>query len=147
MELTPAAAAVDAVTQVVTGSDGPGAPISLDSPALFCNRELSLLAFQERVLDEARDEANPLLDRVNFLSILGSNLNEFFMVRVAVLKQRLASGVVDVSPDGTTGQKELDAIAAEVKRIEQAALNCWDRSGKPRMNVCIHTLTALWRVP
>jgi len=94
---------------------------SLDSPSLFCNRELSLLMFQQRVLDEARDEANPLLERINFLSILSSNLSEFFMVRVAVLKQRVSAGVIEVSTDGKTGQEQLDAIAAEVARLEEVA--------------------------
>src|SRR5215471_11435147 len=97
---------------------------NLDSPTLFYNRELSLLAFQQRVLDEARDEANPLLDRVNFLSIVSSNLNEFFMVRVAVLKQKLASGVVEMSIDGLTGQEQLDAICREVTRLEREAYRC-----------------------
>ena len=97
---------------------------SLDSPTLFCNRELSLLAFQQRVLDEAKDPANPLLERLNFLSILGSNLSEFFMVRVAVLKQRLASGTIETSMDGRSGQEQLDAIAAEVTRLEQETYRC-----------------------
>ncbi len=93
----------------------------LDTSSLFFNRELSLLAFQQRVLDEAKDAANPLLDRLNFLAILSSNLDEFFILRVAVLKQKLASGVAAKSLDGRTGQDLLDAIAATVVRIETEA--------------------------
>src|SRR5258705_9495107 len=99
------------------GEELPAVP-DLDSPTLFFNRELSLLAFQQRVLDEAKDAANPLLERVNFLSILGSNLDEFFMVRVAVLKQKLASSVAEKSGDGRTGQVLLDAITAMVTGVE-----------------------------
>ena len=65
----------------------------LRDPALYVNRELSLLAFQRRVLEEAEDETNPLLERVKFLSILGSNLDEFFMVRVAGLAAQLEAGI------------------------------------------------------
>ncbi len=61
---------------------------SLNDPGVYLDRELSLLSFQQRVLEEAQDTANPLLERVKFLSILFSNLDEFFMVRVAVLKQK-----------------------------------------------------------
>src|SRR3977135_3745774 len=68
---------------------------SLDDPSLYLDRELSLLAFQRRVLEEAQDPTTPLLERVKFLSILFSNLDEFFMVRFAVLKQTAASGTLD----------------------------------------------------
>src|ERR1700722_12139903 len=76
--------------------------LGLNDAQLFCNRELSLLAFQKRVLAEAIDPANPLLERVNFLSIFGSNLDEFFMVRVAAIKQRAATGVHESRVDGLT---------------------------------------------
>src|SRR2546429_6789441 len=93
---------------------------SLNDAQLFCNRELSLLAFQKRVLAEARDPANPLLERVNFLSIFASNLDEFFMVRVAVLKQR-AAGVHEVGADGLTGTELLEAIRTEVMDLTEQA--------------------------
>ncbi len=72
----------------------------LKSPDLYINRELSLLEFQCRVLEEAADAGNPLLERLKFLAILGSNLDEFFMVRVAGLMKQVASGMSEVGRDG-----------------------------------------------
>src|ERR1700688_1525536 len=82
------AAGVDA--NPVTATPAPASLIpALDDPSLYMNRELSLLEFQRRVLEEARDPANKLLERVKFASILVSNLDEFYMVRVAAMKQKL----------------------------------------------------------
>lgn len=78
-------------------------------PSLQLNRELSLLAFQERVLEEAADPDNPLLERVKFLAIMASNLAEFFMVRIAGLKQQVVAGVSELSPDGMTPAEQLEA--------------------------------------
>lgn len=99
------------------------AAVDLDSPQLYVNRELSLLDFQRRVLEEARDPSIPLLDRVRFLSILGSNMDEFFMIRVAGLKQQVAAGVVETGADGMTPAEQLAAsrrIAYEIKRDGRA---------------------------
>src|ERR1700684_4113144 len=85
--------------------------LSLNDPSLYLDRELSLLAFQHRVLDEARDPATPILERVKFLSILFSNIDEFFMVRFAVLKQKAAT-----VQDGSIGE-QLDRIRATVQRL------------------------------
>ena len=71
------------------------------------NRELSLLEFQRRVLEEARDAQNKLLERVKFLSIVCSNIDEFFMVRVAALKQKLATGTQALSIDGKTVTRQI----------------------------------------
>ena len=68
----------------------------LRDPGLYINRELGLLAFQRRVLEEAMDERNPLLERVKFLSILGSNLDEFYMVRVAGLAAQVVGATLPV---------------------------------------------------
>jgi polyphosphate kinase len=84
--------------------------IDLNNPELYVNRELGLLEFQRRVLEEAQDSSNPLLDRVKFLAILGSNLDEFFMVRVAGLLKQKAVGVIDLPPDGMTPAEQLAAI-------------------------------------
>src|SRR5215212_9554738 len=92
------------------------APPVIRSPELYINRELSLLTFQHRVLDEARDETNPLLERVKFLSIVGSNLEEFFMVRVAGLLAQVESGSTDAGADGMSPQGQLIAIRREVKK-------------------------------
>jgi polyphosphate kinase len=100
------------------GSHAPTpAPADLKDPALYVNRELSLLAFQRRVLEEAEDETNPLLERVKFLSILGSNLDEFFMVRVAGLAAQMEAGSLEAGPDGMSPRAQLVAIRREVKRL------------------------------
>src|SRR5579862_8118209 len=96
------------------------APLTLDDPSLYLDRELSLLAFQRRVLDEARDLQNPLLERVKFLSILFSNVDEFFMVRVAVLRQNLDSA----QPDGPVYER-LGRIAADVRLLLADAYDVW----------------------
>jgi polyphosphate kinase len=88
--------------------------------ALYLNRELSLLAFFRRVLEEAQDERNPLLERVKFLSIVSSNLAEFFMVRVAGLKQQVAAGVVERSMDGLTPAEQLTLIRQVATDLMQA---------------------------
>jgi len=93
------------------------APVDLKDPSLYVNRELSLLAFQRRVVEEAEDETNPLLERVKFLSILGSNLDEFFMVRVAGLAAQLEAGSLEAGPDGMSPRAQLVAIRREVKRL------------------------------
>jgi polyphosphate kinase len=91
----------------------------------YLNRELSWLEFNQRVLEEARDPANPLLERVKFLAITGSNLDEFFEVRVAGLKQQVASGARVRSPDGLTPDACLRAIARRVRRMVEDQGRCW----------------------
>src|SRR5579885_79539 len=101
--------------------------IDLKSPDLYINRELSLLAFQRRVLEEAEDESNPLLERVKFLSIVGSNLDEFFMVRVAGLAAQLDSGSTEAGPDGLSPRAQLISIRREVKKLLSDAHKCLER--------------------
>ncbi|MBT8402105.1 MAG: polyphosphate kinase 1 [Rhodothermia bacterium] len=96
----------------------------LNDPALYLNREISLLRFQERVLDEAFDPDLPVLDRLKFLSIVGSNLDEFFMVRVGGLKLQLAEGVVERSPDGRTPAEQLAEIRQFSHEIMKASKRC-----------------------
>ncbi len=101
-------------------------PGNLRDPRLYLDRELSLLAFQRRVLEEAEDPRNPLLERVKFLSILSSNLDEFFMVRVAVLKQKLASGSLVPSAEGKLPlADQLETIRADVTQLMEQAYRCF----------------------
>ena len=93
--------------------------IKTSSPARFINRELSWLEFNQRVLDEALDEQNPLLERLKFFCIVSSNLDEFFEVRVAGLKQKIESDVVERSIDGLTASEAFRAIARRVRRMVQ----------------------------
>src|SRR3984957_454283 len=88
-----------------------------DDPSLYLNRELSHLEFQRRVLEEARDRRNPLLERVKFLSIFGSNIDEFFMVRVAGLTQQIENGVLEPGLDGRGPSETLDVIRDVVARL------------------------------
>jgi polyphosphate kinase len=96
----------------------------LTDPKLLINRELSWLSFNERVLHEALDERTPLLERLKFLSIVSTNLDEFYMVRVAGLRRQVAAGVTQSTPDGMTPQEQLDAIDVRVKSLLAAQRAC-----------------------
>src|SRR5262252_3654761 len=99
---------------------------SVSDPALYINRETSWLAFNCRVLEEANDERNPLLERVKFLAISASNLDEFFEVRVAGLLQRIEEGFIDAGPDGLTAQQERELIAKETHEFVEEQYECWN---------------------
>jgi polyphosphate kinase len=101
-----------------------GERIQAATARLF-NRELSWLAFNRRVLEEATNEAHPLLERLRFLSISGNNLDEFFMTRVAGLKGQQLRGVEDLSADGLTPTQQLEAIAEQADSLVVAQQAEW----------------------
>src|SRR5687768_17927324 len=107
---------------VVEPSEGTSAPapLNLKDPALYINRELSWLEFNDRVLAQARDTAHPLLERVKFLAITGTNLDEFFMIRVSTTLKKLQEGIEDVAPDGYNTEQQLDAMRLGAKRMLQS---------------------------
>jgi polyphosphate kinase len=111
----------------------PSGTSPLDNPEFYVNRELSLLEFQKRVLEEAQDESVPLLERVKFLSIVGSNLDEFFMVRVAGLKRQVEKGVLECGPDGKTPAEQLTAVRKRVAILFRDAHECWQRELMPSL--------------
>ena len=106
---------------------------ALSEPKLYINRELSWLAFNRRVLEEAADRALPLLERLKFLGITASNLDEFFMIRVAGLQQQLAGGVADVAADGLGPAEALDAIAAEAHAMLATQDALWLDDLRPKL--------------
>ena len=89
---------------------GNGLALPALEPGLFINRELSWLAFNRRVLEEAADPTTPLLERVKFAAIFAANLDEFFMIRVAGVKRKVAAGIADPGPDGRTPGAQLAVI-------------------------------------
>ena len=92
--------------------------------SLFLNRELSWLEFNSRVLHEAEDERTPLLERLKFLSIFSTNLDEFYMVRVAALRRQMAAGVQQLTPDGMSPQAQLDAIDERIRELLERRRHC-----------------------
>ena len=99
---------------------------SASDDSLYLNRELSLLAFQERVLEEAFDPANPLLERAKYLAIFSSNLSEFYMVRVAGLKQQIAAGTTSISDDGLTAAEQLATVRDTAPHMLERARECFN---------------------
>lgn len=103
-------------------------------PKHFLNRELSWLEFNQRVLNEALDDRNPLLERVKFFCISCSNLDEFFEVRVAGIKQQIESEVVERSVDGLTASEAFNAITKRVRRMVESQYTCLTQMLLPKLS-------------
>lgn len=124
--------------EVDLGGELDAAPGHVPEPPLpadrFADRELSWLQFNERVLELAEDTALPLLERVRFLSIFASNLDEFFMVRVAGLRRRIATGMAVTAASGLTPRQVLDAISAEAHRLMDRHASVYFDSVQPALD-------------
>jgi polyphosphate kinase len=103
----------------------------LQDPAWYFSRELSWLEFNSRVLHEAMDDRTPLLERVKFMAIFSVNLDEFFMVRVATIKQQIAAGVIKTTPDGRTPAQQLEAIGKRLRPLLHRQYQHFERELRP----------------
>jgi polyphosphate kinase len=111
----------------------PRKALDLHDPGLFINRELSWLAFNRRVLEEALDATQPLFERLKFMGIVSSNLDEFFMVRVAGLKKQLLGGVSETRADGLLPAEQLAAIASRTHELMDDAYRAWREELLPEL--------------
>src|SRR5450432_2113771 len=109
------------------------ARISLDNPQYYLNRDTSWLAFNRRVLEEADDQGNPLLERLKFLSISASNLDEFFEVRVSAMVQQLEDGYNEAGPDGVTLAEKRDLLNTLTHEFVDDQYDCWNSRLRPAL--------------
>src|SRR5881394_3735477 len=105
----------------------------LSAPENFINRELSWLEFNRRVLEEAQDPTQPLIERVKFLTIFSSNLDEFFEIRVAGIKQQIESETSDVGPDGLTPTDTFNAIQRTAREMVATQYSLWRHELMPAL--------------
>ncbi|HEX7621865.1 MAG TPA: polyphosphate kinase 1 [Anaerolineales bacterium] len=104
------------------------------APVQFINREISLLEFQRRVLEEAQNESNPLLERVKFLSIFGTNMDEFFMVRVSGIRRQVEAHILEVFPDGLNPTEVLAATRKLSLELYEEALHYFNKKIRPSLD-------------
>jgi len=109
------------------------AEIDLDQASLYLNREVSWMRFNERVLSEALDVSKPLLERVKFLAIFSSNLDEFFMIRVSGLRKQLASGALQAPADKMTPAEQLAVIRKRLQQSLELRTKCWQEELQPEL--------------
>src|SRR3712207_2147617 len=121
---------VDKETQ--PGIDGGAAALAND-PSRFFNRELGWLQFNRRVLGEALSTRHPLLERVKFLAIFSSNMDEFFMVRVSGIHEQIDAGVTKRAPDGLMPSEQLALIRPVVDALTRQQHRCWSDDMLPRL--------------
>ena len=107
--------------------------IALDDPRCYFNRHVQWLEFDRRVLEEARDPGNPLLERVKFLAITANNLDEFVEVRVSSFLQHIEHGSRDTGPDGLTAEQELEKVSAAMQVFVQDQYKCWNEELLPAL--------------
>ncbi|SFK73439.1 polyphosphate kinase [Halogranum rubrum] len=124
----------DAETVEADTVDDDAEPVDLHAPEFYLNRELSELAFQRRVLHEAIDDRNPLLERVKFLAIFTQNMDEFFMKRVGGLKQQMDAGVTELTPDGRTPEQQWDEILSTAHDMFETQNQCYHEDVKPALD-------------
>ena len=129
------AAPLDKLPSLPTGTVGPdpevGSDVDLTDNRFYINRELSWLEFNQRVLLQALDSKHPLLERIKFLSIVATNLDEFYMVRVATLLRKSRSGIEDMSPDGLDTSAQLVGIRERAGRMMDEMASCWSAVLRP----------------
>jgi len=109
------------------------ARISLDNSHYYLNRDTSWLAFNRRVVEEAEDEGNPLLERLKFLSISANNLDEFFEVRVAAMMQQIEDGYNEAGPDGITLTEKRDILSKLTHEFVDNQYDCWNARLRPAL--------------
>src|SRR3954470_10589370 len=125
----------------------PPAPLNrFAAPDNFINRELSWLEFNRRVLEEAQDPTQPLIERVKFMTIFSNNLDEFFEIRVAGIKQQIQSETSDVGPDGLSPTETFNAIQRRVHELVGTQYSLWNEELLPTLaknGIRIHDVAQL----
>ena len=129
----PELVSVPAAPAAAKDEAAPQRPLDLHDPSLYINRQISWLSFNERVLNEALDPYWPLLERLKFLAIFHSNLDEFFMIRVSGLHEQLEAAVVEDSADGLSPRDQLRSIAQICRRQVEAAAKLFSAELAPAL--------------
>jgi polyphosphate kinase len=119
---------MDSIKQILGSS-----PQDLSDPDLYLNRELSWLKFNDRVLEEALDETHPLLERLKFLAIFSSNLDEFYMIRVSGLRRQMEAATHKTPPDGLLPSEQIAMIRQQLLPKLEEQYDCWQNDLLPKL--------------